>query len=69
LLFSLRKIDASEALKMPGVVAFFSAKDIPGENNIGTYLTLIDHFQSLLLFNDLIQSYMKKKRIKTQFSI
>lgn len=26
-------IDASEALKIPGVVAFFSAKDIPGVNN------------------------------------
>ncbi|XP_045774054.1 xanthine dehydrogenase-like isoform X1 [Maniola jurtina] len=27
------KIDASEALKIPGVVGFFSAKDIPGKNN------------------------------------
>ncbi|XP_058459564.1 uncharacterized protein LOC131435563 [Malaya genurostris] len=26
-------LDASEALKIPGVVAFFSAKDIPGVNN------------------------------------
>ncbi|XP_052893269.1 xanthine dehydrogenase/oxidase-like isoform X2 [Anopheles moucheti] len=26
-------IDASEALKLPGVVAFYSAKDIPGANN------------------------------------
>uniref|UniRef100_A0A240PL19 FAD-binding PCMH-type domain-containing protein n=1 Tax=Anopheles epiroticus TaxID=199890 RepID=A0A240PL19_9DIPT len=26
-------IDASEALKIPGVVAFYSAKDIPGANN------------------------------------
>ncbi|XP_052859784.1 uncharacterized protein LOC128267033 [Anopheles cruzii] len=27
------KIDPSEALKVPGVVAFYSAKDIPGKNN------------------------------------
>ncbi|XP_058120344.1 xanthine dehydrogenase/oxidase-like isoform X1 [Anopheles ziemanni] len=27
------KIDPSEALKIPGVVGFYSAKDIPGENN------------------------------------
>jgi len=27
-------IDASEALKMPGVLAFYSAKDIPGKNSI-----------------------------------
>ncbi|XP_055537407.1 uncharacterized protein LOC129725498 [Wyeomyia smithii] len=27
------KIDASNALKLPGVVAFYSAKDIPGTNN------------------------------------
>ncbi|KAF7271078.1 hypothetical protein GWI33_016038 [Rhynchophorus ferrugineus] len=31
----IKKIDASGALKLPGVVAFFSAADIPGENNIG----------------------------------
>ncbi|CAH0726755.1 unnamed protein product, partial [Brenthis ino] len=29
----LLKIDASDALKLPGVVAFYSAKDIPGTNN------------------------------------
>ncbi|XP_055625820.1 xanthine dehydrogenase/oxidase-like isoform X3 [Toxorhynchites rutilus septentrionalis] len=29
----IAKIDASNALKMPGVAAFFSAKDIPGTNN------------------------------------
>ncbi|KAL1373969.1 hypothetical protein pipiens_005053 [Culex pipiens pipiens] len=29
----IEKIDASEALKQAGVVAFFSAKDIPGANN------------------------------------
>jgi xanthine dehydrogenase molybdopterin-binding subunit B len=30
-----RKLDASAALKMPGVRAFFSAADIPGNNEIG----------------------------------
>lgn len=29
---SIEQIDASEALKMPGVIAFYSAKDIPGSN-------------------------------------
>ncbi|XP_065079502.1 aldehyde oxidase 1-like [Ochlerotatus camptorhynchus] len=29
----IENIDASEALKIPGVVSFFSAKDIPGANN------------------------------------
>ncbi|XP_062708343.1 xanthine dehydrogenase isoform X1 [Aedes albopictus] len=29
----IAKLDASDALKMPGVVAFYSAKDIPGTNN------------------------------------
>ncbi|XP_055857003.1 uncharacterized protein LOC129919921 [Episyrphus balteatus] len=28
------EIDASEALKIPGVLAFYSAKDIPGKNSI-----------------------------------
>jgi xanthine dehydrogenase molybdopterin-binding subunit B len=60
---SFRKIDASEALKMPGVVAFFSAKDIPGENNIGTHLTLIDNVHFLRLFNDLLQSYKQRELI------
>ncbi|KAL1140403.1 hypothetical protein AAG570_000335 [Ranatra chinensis] len=38
----LNKIDPSEALKIPGVVAFFTAKDIPGKNNfvpIGFFYT------------------------------
>ncbi|XP_055609369.1 xanthine dehydrogenase/oxidase-like [Uranotaenia lowii] len=30
---TIESIDASEALNVPGVVAFFSAKDIPGVNN------------------------------------
>ncbi|KAM7359329.1 uncharacterized protein ACRADG_006685 [Cochliomyia hominivorax] len=29
---SIEQIDASEALKMPGVIAFYTAKDIPGSN-------------------------------------
>ncbi|KAL7051324.1 hypothetical protein ACKWTF_004429 [Chironomus riparius] len=29
----ISSIDASEALKIPGVIAFYSAKDIPGSNN------------------------------------
>ncbi|XP_039280868.1 xanthine dehydrogenase/oxidase isoform X1 [Nilaparvata lugens] len=29
----IKSIDAAQALKMPGVQAFYSAKDIPGENN------------------------------------
>lgn len=29
----IQEIDATEALRMPGVKAFFSAKDIPGTNN------------------------------------
>ncbi len=32
---SFSAVDASAALKMPGVVGFFSAKDIPGHNEIG----------------------------------
>jgi len=28
-------LDISEALKIPGVVRIFTAKDIPGENQIG----------------------------------
>ncbi|KAJ6644053.1 Xanthine dehydrogenase [Pseudolycoriella hygida] len=32
------KIDASEALKIPGVQYFFSAKDIPGKNNFSPKL-------------------------------
>lgn len=32
---NLRSIDASEALQAEGVVAFFSAKDVPGHNQIG----------------------------------
>ena len=31
----LTAIDASPALSMPGVSAFFMAKDIPGENTVG----------------------------------
>ncbi|XP_039757277.1 xanthine dehydrogenase-like [Pararge aegeria] len=30
---TIEKIDASKALSIPGVVAFFSAKDIPGKNS------------------------------------
>ncbi|XP_058830906.1 uncharacterized protein LOC131689673 [Topomyia yanbarensis] len=30
---TIKQLDASEALNKPGVVAFFSAKDIPGANN------------------------------------
>uniref|UniRef100_T1GIZ8 Aldehyde oxidase/xanthine dehydrogenase a/b hammerhead domain-containing protein n=1 Tax=Megaselia scalaris TaxID=36166 RepID=T1GIZ8_MEGSC len=29
----VEQIDASEALKIPGVIAFYSAKDIPGTNS------------------------------------
>ncbi len=32
---TFESVDASKALKMPGVVAFYSAKDIPGHNEIG----------------------------------
>jgi xanthine dehydrogenase/oxidase len=31
----LVSVDASEALKMPGVVGFYAAKDVPGSNEIG----------------------------------
>ena len=31
---TLADVDPAEALAMPGVVAFISAADIPGENNI-----------------------------------
>lgn len=31
----LRRLELSEALQMPGVVRIFTAKDIPGENQIG----------------------------------
>jgi xanthine dehydrogenase/oxidase len=31
----LRKVDASKALQVPGVIGFFSHKDIPGEKIIG----------------------------------
>jgi xanthine dehydrogenase large subunit len=34
----IRKLDCSEALKAPGVIDIFSAKDIPGENQIGGIL-------------------------------
>ncbi|KJE94734.1 xanthine dehydrogenase, variant [Capsaspora owczarzaki ATCC 30864] len=32
---NIRSIDAGAALEMPGVFAFYSAKDIPGSNHIG----------------------------------
>ena len=31
----LKKVDASKALQVPGVIGFFSHKDIPGEKIIG----------------------------------
>ncbi len=34
----LKSLDLSEAKKMPGVVAIFTAKDIPGENQIGSII-------------------------------
>ncbi len=35
---NIKSIDTSEALKIPGVIAVFTAKDIPGENQIGSII-------------------------------
>ncbi|GFO17429.1 xanthine dehydrogenase/oxidase [Plakobranchus ocellatus] len=43
---TIESIDASEALKLPGVTHFFSAKDIIGENNFmfgGSWFSLAPH--------------------------
>ncbi|XP_034939273.1 xanthine dehydrogenase 1-like [Chelonus insularis] len=53
----LENVDASEALAMEGVVAFFSAKDVPGENlSINAAQNQVLLFENELLFiEDVIQ--------------
>lgn len=43
------QINATEALRMPGVRYFFSAKDIPGENNFMPKSDLITDSEELFL--------------------
>lgn len=47
---SIMRIDASAALALPGVVAFFSAKDIPGQNAFtGPGIVFIDEVEELFV--------------------
>nr|XP_024214404.1 xanthine dehydrogenase-like isoform X2 [Halyomorpha halys] len=43
----ITNIDASPALKIPGVVAFYSAKDIPGKNSFATFSLLAPEDEEL----------------------
>ncbi|XP_046687709.1 xanthine dehydrogenase-like isoform X2 [Homalodisca vitripennis] len=51
---TLVSLDPSKALKIPGVVAFFSAKDIPGENTFTPSQDLIPDKEKLFVDKDIL---------------
>ncbi|XP_013192263.2 uncharacterized protein LOC106136308 [Amyelois transitella] len=53
----LESIDPTAALKIPGVVAFFSAKDIPGKNNFLSPKVLTQVFPEIIFVEKEISYY------------
>ncbi|CAL8110874.1 unnamed protein product [Orchesella dallaii] len=43
---TIKSIDATQALNMPGVVGFYTARDIPGNNNYTVFLTQPEEVKS-----------------------
>ncbi|XP_058124223.1 uncharacterized protein LOC131288802 [Anopheles ziemanni] len=57
---SILTIDASRALALPGVVAFYSAGDIPGENNFAVLKTNVN---TRYPFNDTVEEIFCSGRV------
>ncbi|MCL4551417.1 MAG: xanthine dehydrogenase, partial [Bacteroidetes bacterium] len=74
----IQKLDFSSALKSEGVKGVFSAKDIPGENQIGGIVPdenlfaedtvhFIGHPIALVVADSLIHAHDAVKKIKSEF--
>ncbi|XP_028164069.1 indole-3-acetaldehyde oxidase-like isoform X2 [Ostrinia furnacalis] len=53
----IESIDASEALKLPGVIAFYSAKDIPGKNSFILIATIAFIKDEVIFCDDKVSYY------------
>uniref|UniRef100_A0A8C2HA93 xanthine dehydrogenase n=1 Tax=Cyprinus carpio TaxID=7962 RepID=A0A8C2HA93_CYPCA len=63
----IKSIDTSDAMAVPGVVAFISAKDIPGSNMTGPVVTCVGHIVGAIVADTQAHAQRAAKAVKISY--